>query len=438
MRLHPNEFAEFAFTDVAGQPLRQAAVHRELQGFLSAHDRALIELPRDHGKSVQVCIRVLWELGRRPGLRVKIVCASDALAQERSRFLRDAIAGNPRLRLVFPHLRPAQPWTVERFTVARPAEFIGPSVTALGIGAVSTGTRADLLVCDDIVDVKAIRSQAERERVKTFFRENLVNLLEPDGRLWTVFTPWHQDDLNADLKKNDVYALFRRAVGVDLTPVWPEKWPPERLAERRREIGCVSFARAYLLVAVPDDEVPIKANWFQFWSEPARYESVILAVDPAVSEKTSADASALVTLGRTSDNQIHCLEASARRISAPELVQLMDAADRRWSPQAIVFESNAAFEAVRKLLVKYSRFGPKLRGVTQTTDKMARVRAFSLPVENGSFLLKGCDGRPVPEQQALYDEMTAFPVGSHDDLLDAAAFGTAYLLGQGEPRVITL
>jgi len=28
--------------------------------------RALVELPRDHGKSVQVCIRVLWELGRRP------------------------------------------------------------------------------------------------------------------------------------------------------------------------------------------------------------------------------------------------------------------------------------------------------------------------------------------------------------------------------------
>jgi hypothetical protein len=30
--------------------------------------------------------------------------------------------------------------------------------------------------------------------------------------------------------------------------------------------------------------------------------------------------------------------------------------------------------------------------------------------------------------------MLSFPVGKHDDLLDAAAFGTAFLLDVGEPR----
>src|SRR5207245_1682927 len=41
-RRSPSEFAEFAFTDSDGQPLRQAAIHRELQDFLAAHSRALI------------------------------------------------------------------------------------------------------------------------------------------------------------------------------------------------------------------------------------------------------------------------------------------------------------------------------------------------------------------------------------------------------------
>src|SRR5262249_32428889 len=162
------------------------------------------------------------------------------LAVERGRFLRNAVAHNERMHMVFPHLAPAHPWSAERFTVNRPAEVIGPSVTAFGVGAASTGTRADLLVCDDIVDVRAVRSRADRERVKVFYRDNLVNLLEPDGRLWNIFTPWHGDDLNSQLKENRAYAHFRRAVGEDLQPVWPEKWPRERLAERRQEIGELS------------------------------------------------------------------------------------------------------------------------------------------------------------------------------------------------------
>ena len=83
-----------------------------------------------------------------------------------------------------------------------------------------------------------------------------MNLLEPDGRFWGLFTPWHVDDLNSTLKRNPAYALFHKAVGDDLESVWAEKWPRERLEERRREIGEASFARAYRLVCVPEDDVP--------------------------------------------------------------------------------------------------------------------------------------------------------------------------------------
>jgi phage terminase large subunit-like protein len=431
-----DDFAAFCFTDAAGRPLRPAPLHRELQDFLGRHRRALIELPRDHGKSVQVCVRLLWELGHNPGLRVKIVCASDALAAERCRFLRDAITSNPRVALVFPHLKPGRPWGVTRFTVERPADGIGPSVAAFGVGTVSTGSRADLLVCDDIVDVKALRSRADRERVKAFFHDNLMNLLEPDGRFWGLFTPWHVDDLNSTLKRNSAYALFRQPVGDDLEPVWPEKWPRERLEERRREIGTVSFARAYRLVCVPDDDVPIRPAWVRFWTEPATYEQVIVSVDPAVSCKSGADRTAVVTLGKTVANEVHCLEALARRAAAPDWIALLDDVDRRWRPDVILFESNAAFEGIRELLVRQARYGPKVKPVVQTRDKASRVHAFSVPVQNGAFRLRGSGPNQVDTgQQELFDEMATFPFGEHDDLLDAAATGTAHLLDRPEPRV---
>src|SRR5262249_42956609 len=77
-RLDPATFAEFAFTDACGRPMRLGVVHRELQAFLTSAARGLVELPRDHGKTVQVLIRVIWELGRNPNLRVLVACGSGA------------------------------------------------------------------------------------------------------------------------------------------------------------------------------------------------------------------------------------------------------------------------------------------------------------------------------------------------------------------------
>lgn len=461
----PNAFVEVCFADPACGRVRQAEVHAHLQRFLTAHPKALVELPRDHGKSFQVCGRIVWELGHNPGLRVKVVCATEAVAAERARFLRDAIAHNPFVRLVFPDLLPGEPWAAEAFTVLRDTDAIGPSVAAFGVGAGSTGTRADLLVCDDIVDVRALHSRAERDRVADYFSNNLMNLLEPDGRFWGLCTPWHADDLNARLKKTGAYALFRRAVGDDLEPVWPEKWPRDRLAARREEVGAAAFARGYRLVPIAEEDTPIRPAWVRFWTEPADYESVVLSVDPAVCAKPTADASALVVLGRAaarksekrntkSENQsedasfsdfgfrasnlseIHVLEATARRVAAPDLVSLIDDFDRRWNPDVVLFESNAAFLGIKDLLVRHARFGPRVKGVSQSREKAVRVAAFSVAVENGSFRLRGDGAGGVdPGQRALYDEMTTFPFAEHDDLLDAAATGAAYLLDRREPRV---
>src|SRR6516164_2752858 len=294
-RQDPAEFAEFAFADESGKRMRLAGIHRELQAFLSDGSRALVELPRDHGKTVQVLIRIVWELGRNPNLRVLLTSGSAALAAQRGRFLRDAIADNPRVRLVFPHLLPHKPWRLSSFRIRRPGNSVSPTVVVLGINGSATGARADLLVCDDVVDVKSLRSETIREKTKQVFRENLVNLLEPGGRAWLLFTPWHAADLNAELKSSPAYAHFRRAVGDvgdDLKPIWPEKWPRERLAERRAEIGESSFARGFRLRTLAEDDCLIKPQWVQHWEDDgANDECVILAVDPAVSQRRSADSS---------------------------------------------------------------------------------------------------------------------------------------------------
>src|SRR6185437_4774807 len=153
----------------------------------------------------------------------------------------------------------------------------------------------------------------ERNRVADYFHDNLMNLLEPDGRFWGLFTPWHRDDLNARLKRNESFALYRRAIDENLQPVWPEKWPTAKLQARRDEIGATAFARGYRLLPVADEETPIRGEWIRFWECSEEYEMVLLSVDPAVSTRAKGDASALVVLGKIGA-AIHVLEATALRV----------------------------------------------------------------------------------------------------------------------------
>ncbi len=314
-------------------------------------------------------------------------------------------------------------------------------MAAFGIGTGTTGARADLLLCDDIVDIRSLYSTQERQRVKDAFHNNLMNLLEPAGRFWGLCTPWHPDDLNAELKANQHYALFRRAVGPNLESVWPEKWPTELLAARRAEIGEESFARGYRLQPFNSQEVVIHPHWVQYWPEcPTRVacEQVVLAVDPAVSDQRRADATAFVVAARlTMDGQrmVIILAATAQRWRTPAMIEALGQWDQHWQPDAILFESNAAFAGIRDVMTQRTRFGSRVVGKPQTRSKASRIAALSVAIQNGSVRLLGQGQQCQADQRELFEQLTQYPFASHDDLADACATAVEHLLKQQEPRV---
>jgi predicted phage terminase large subunit-like protein len=241
------------------------------------------------------------------------------------------------------------------------------------------------------------------------------------------------------LKRNSTYAHFRRAIGPNLEPVWPEKWPREALAKRRAEIGEAAFSRGYRLVPIHEGERVIRPEWVQFWNELLnrdQYETVVLSIDPALTAQETADASALVVLARlVGRNEIHVLEARGVRVTTPDLMEQIAQTDRQWQPDVIVFESNAAFAGIRQLLERHAVFGPRVVGVVQSRSKVSRVATLSVPVQNGTVRLRSTGSGVHPSQQELWDEMTLFPFAPHDDLVDALATGVEHLLRSRSPRI---
>lgn len=105
----------------------------------------------------------------------------------------------------------------------------------IGMGGSLTGKHADIIITDDIVNLKDRVSRAERERTKAIYQE-LQNIRSKGGRIINTGTPWHREDafsLMPEPMKYDVYS----------TGIFPQ----ENIESLRRSMSPSLFAANYEL-----------------------------------------------------------------------------------------------------------------------------------------------------------------------------------------------
>jgi predicted phage terminase large subunit-like protein len=206
-----------------------------------------------------------------------------------------------------------------------------------------------------------------------------------------------------------------------------EEWGVEELRRRKAEIGEAGYARGYRLVCVNEEDSLIQRDWIKFHTETnPTFERTVLAIDPAVSVHSKADGSALVFAGRL-NGAVLVMQAVARRVSAPHLIEWIEQWNTQYEPDMIVMESNAAFAGLRDVMQRHTSFGHKLTGRAATKHKADRIAALSVSVQNGTVLFHR-------NQTELIDELLTFPNAAHDDLADACAAAVEWLLNTREPR----
>jgi hypothetical protein len=175
--------------------------------------RDIIEAFRGAAKSYLTSAFVCFELLHDPDKKFLVVSASKARADDFSTFTLRLISEMPILR----HLQPkdTQRFSKVAFDVGPAVAAHSPSVKSLGITGMMTGSRADIVIADDVESLNNSLTQGNRDKIAETVKE-FESILKPGGRILYLGTPQCEMSLYNSLQER----------GYQIR-IWPARYPSE-------------------------------------------------------------------------------------------------------------------------------------------------------------------------------------------------------------------
>ena len=180
--------------------------------------RAVVEALRGIGKSWITVAFVAWVLYCDPQKRILVVSASGAHATDFTTMLLGLILEMELLA----HLRPKDDQRSSKvsFDVGPALTAKEPSVKSLGITGQLTGSRADIIIPDDIETATNSDTQAARDKLAETIKE-FDSILKPGGRILYLGTPHIEDSLYNKLRERGY-----------VVRIWPARYPtPDKMVK---------------------------------------------------------------------------------------------------------------------------------------------------------------------------------------------------------------
>ncbi len=195
-----------------------------------ASRRKIIQAFRGVGKSYIAYAYVVWRIWKDPDTKILVVSATHNRAELFSSTCQNLIGLSPLLAHLLPTSRSSL-WNKVKWTVG-PAQVSGsPTVLSVGIDSNFTGSRADIILADDVESEKNSMTVDKRERLRRRVSEfesiRKANTSGDQGsEIIYLGTPQNEESLYNSLAD----------LGFD-TRIWPGKYPAlEQLIEYKGRI----------------------------------------------------------------------------------------------------------------------------------------------------------------------------------------------------------
>jgi len=329
--------------------------------------------------------------------------------------------------------------------------WMGPEETIEASGIMSTLTSHHYtdISFDDIISEDAVKSpqvMADTIGRARKFRSLMVNpnesTLDITGTRWAL---------------HDVYSHFIKSLGTKLAKyvrgasgpggelLFPELLNEETLANLRDEYGEYMFSCLYMSSPRDVANQDFNIQDLRFYRYSTDGESVVLyapdgtilrewpiskldittTVDLAVAEKVTSDCNAVVTVGVSPLGDAIVLDTWVKRCTPLEVIEHLFWVKSRWAVRAFGIEGVVYQKAFKYFLraecerrqvymnIIELKAIPSKKG-TGNNSKESRIRGLQPIAATGRLYV-------LPTQNELRNELADFPLGEHDDCIDALA-----------------
>lgn len=331
----------------------------------------------------------------------------------------------------------------------------GGGLWAAGVGGAVTGKGFSLGIIDDpIKNAEEAASELVRAHHQEWYQSTFYTRQEPGGSIVLIQTRWHEMDLGGWLLSEEFGDVPERWHVLHLPafreeplelpapctrePDWrserealcPERYPAETLERIRHRIGAYYFSALYQGTPHPRDGSFFQRDWFKI-VDAVPVEEVagqrVRCWDLAASGDASADFTCGVRMARAANGLFYLEDVVRGRWTPHARDQVILQTAQIDGPQVAVWleeEPGSAGKSQSAALIRMLA-GFAVRVERPTGDKPTRAAPLAAQLEAGNVrLVRGAWCAP------FIDEALEFPVGRHDDQIDAVSLAFNKLAGQ--------
>lgn len=457
----------FSPSQAAAEILRRRAARTSLQSYIeyldtgfapARHHKLLIEkleavergeikrlmvfMPPGSAKSTYGSVLFpSWYLGRSKKKSVIAASHNGELAERFGRKVRNYV-GSTEFRSVFSVGLADDSKAAARWETTEGGEYF-----AVGVGGSVTGRRADLGIIDDPVKSREeADSETVREKVWEWYKADFFTRLKPGAAIVLIQTRWHEDDLAGKLLKDaqeggeqwEVISLCMEAeegdpLGREVGELlWPEWFTPEMVAQAKRDPR--NWLALYQQKPRPDGGGVFKREWLMYYEgtplDIKEGTNRYMLVDAANEKRPNNDYTAIWVIGLGQDDNYYVLDMVRDRLNLTERAAMVMSLHRKWKPKEVRYEKYGLMADTQH--IKYVQGKENYRfditEVAGQTPKNDRIKRLVPLFEAKSIwfpmtLHKTDHTKNVRDlvEDFTEQEFLAFPVSTHDDMLDALA-----------------